>query len=361
MAKKTSKSKKEPLSLDQIKKKWASNTGRNVLAKATETLNKPVKFISTGTLGLDLATHRGGFPMGRIIELWGPEACGKTTTALQTVANAQKEGVNCAYFDAESALDMNYMTKLGVDLDKLWVMDAAESAEVVLSMALDFCESGEIGVVVIDSVPALIPEIIDEKEIGESTVGVRARLLSDALPKIARAAMKNDVMVILINQMRKKIGVMYGSPDAAPGGHAIKHYASLRVKYSSAAKTKEKDDEGIPIASRIKGKIIKNKVGPPFSEFEYSLYYQGGINKEEELIDIASNKKVVDVKGSWYYYGDEKLGQGANNAAAGLMELGLMEEVREKTLQAALPDYEPKNLPPEKADSGGDEDPLDEL
>ena len=275
-----------------------------------------IEEISTGSLGLDIALGIGGLPKGRIIEIYGPESSGKTTLALQVVASAQKKDGICAFIDAEHALDPVYAKNLGVDVDKLLVSqpDAGEQA---LEIADTLVKSGAVDVLVIDSVAALVPKAELEGDMGDTHVGLQARLMSQALRKLTSSIAKTNAMVIFINQIRMKIGIMFGSPETTTGGNALKFYASVRLDIRRIGQIKDKDQI---IGNQTRVKVVKNKVAPPFKVVELDILYGEGISKEGEVIDLGVLSGVVEKSGSWYSYKGERIGQGRENAKKYLLD-----------------------------------------
>jgi len=275
-----------------------------------------VETISTGSLGLDIALGVGGLPRGRIIEVYGPESSGKTTLALQTIAEAQKKGGVCGFIDAEHALDPVYARKLGVSLDDLLVSQP-DNGEQALEIADTLVRSGSVDVLVIDSVAALTPKAEIEGEMGESRPGLQARLMSQALRKLTGSISRTNTMVIFINQIRMKIGVMYGSPETTTGGNALKFYASVRLDIRRTSTLKDRDD---PIGNQVRVKVVKNKVAPPFKQVEFDIMFGEGISKMGELIDLGVKASVVDKSGAWFSYDSQRLGQGRENAKSFLRD-----------------------------------------
>ncbi|MBH1989772.1 MAG: recombinase RecA [Alphaproteobacteria bacterium] len=272
-----------------------------------DTLN--IEAISTGSLGLDLALGIGGLPCGRIIEIYGPESSGKTTLTLHVIAEAQKKGGVCAFIDAEHALDPAYARKLCVNVDSLLVSqpDAGEQA---LEIADTLVRSGGVDVVVVDSVAALVPRAELEGEMGDSHMGLQARLMSQALRKLTGSISRSNCMVIFINQIRQKIGVMFGNPETTTGGNALKFYASVRLDIRRIGAIKDKEDI---VGNQTRVKVVKNKVSPPFKVVDFDIMYGAGISKEGELVDLGSKIGVIEKSGSWYSYGDNRIGQGREN------------------------------------------------
>ena len=269
-----------------------------------------VETISTGSLGLDMALGVGGLPRGRVVEVYGPESSGKTTLALQTVAEAQKTGGVCGFIDAEHALDPAYARKLGVNLDDL-LISQPDNGEQALEIADTLIRSGSVDVLVIDSVAALTPKAEIEGEMGESRPGLQARLMSQALRKLTGSISRTKTMVIFINQIRMKIGVMYGSPETTTGGNALKFYASVRLDIRRVSTLKDRDD---PIGNSVRVKVVKNKVAPPFKQVEFDIMFGEGISKTGELIDLGVKANVVEKSGAWFSYDSQRLGQGRENS-----------------------------------------------
>ena len=272
--------------------------------------------ISTGSLGLDIALGIGGLPKGRIIEIYGPESSGKTTLALHAVAQAQKESGNCAFVDAEHALDPVYAKKLGVDLDNL-LISQPDAGEQALEIADTLVRSGAVDVLVVDSVAALVPRAELEGEMGDTHVGLQARLMSQALRKLTSSIAKSNCLVIFINQIRLKIGVMFGSPETTTGGNALKFYASVRLDIRRIGSIKDKDEV---VGNQTRVKVVKNKVAAPFRQVEFDIMYGEGISKTGELIDLGVAAGLVEKSGSWYSYDSQRIGQGRENAKIYLVE-----------------------------------------
>ena len=311
--------------LSQIEKAF----GAGAIMKMGEGSHMDVEGISTGALSLDLALGGKGLPRGRIIELFGPESSGKTTIALQAVANAQRMGGVAAFIDAEHALDPSWCKRIGVNIESLLVSQPG-SAEEALQIAEMLVLSNAVDIIVIDSVAALVPKAENEGEIGDSFVGLQARLMSQALRKLTGGVSKSKCVLIFINQLREKIGVMFGSPETTPGGRALKFYSSCRIDVRRIGPVKEGEEI---TGSRVKVKVVKNKVAPPFRVCEFDMMYNSGISREGDLLDLALNDKIVDKSGSWFNYGDVRLGQGRENTKQYLRDNpAVVEEITTKIM-----------------------------
>ncbi len=290
--------------------------GKGSIMKLGQREALEIEAVSTGSLGLDIALGIGGLPKGRIVEIYGPESSGKTTLALHCVAEAQKKGGACAFIDAEHALDPVYAKKLGVDIDNL-LISQPDAGEQALEIADTLVRSGAIDVLVIDSVAALVPRAELEGEMGDALPGLQARLMSQALRKLTASISKSNTLVIFINQIRMKIGVMFGSPETTTGGNALKFYASVRLDIRRIGALKDRD-EVIGNATRVK--VVKNKVAPPFKVVEFDIMYGEGVSKTGELIDLGEKAGVVEKSGSWFSYDGQRIGQGRENAKNYLKE-----------------------------------------
>lgn len=299
--------------LAQIERQFGKGS---VMKLGDDNAIQEIEASSTGSLGLDIALGIGGLPMGRIVEIYGPESSGKTTLTLHCIAEQQKKGGVCAFVDAEHALDPQYARKLGVDLDEL-LISQPDTGEQALEITDTLVRSGAVNMVVVDSVAALTPKSELEGDMGDSSVGVQARLMSQAMRKLTGSISRSNCMVIFINQIRMKIGVMFGSPETTTGGNALKFYSSVRLDIRRIGSVKDRD-EVIGNATRVK--VVKNKVAPPFRQVEFDIIYGEGISKMGELLDLGVDAGVVNKSGSWFSYGDERIGQGRENAKTYLRE-----------------------------------------
>jgi recombination protein RecA len=315
--------------LGQIEKQFGKGS---VMRMGDGTSIRDIEVISTGSIGLDVALGIGGLPKGRVVEIYGPESSGKTTLTLQVIAEAQKAGGTAAFIDAEHALDPNYAEKLGVDVDELLVSqpDTGEQALEITDMLV---RSGAVDIIVIDSVAALTPKAEIEGEMGDSHMGLQARLMSQALRKLTANIKRSNVMVVFINQIRMKIGVMFGSPETTTGGNALKFYASVRLDIRRIGAIK-KGDEVVGNLTRVK--VVKNKVSPPFKQAEFEIIYGEGISRLGELVDIGVQHDIVNKAGSWYSYGDDRIGQGKDNAREFLKAHPEMADEIERKIRAIL-------------------------
>lgn len=297
------------------------------------TIDMSIGTIGTGSLGLDIALGIGGLPRGRIVEIYGPESSGKTTLTLQVIAEAQKMGLNCAFVDAEHALDTTYAEKLGVNLAEMWISQP-DHGEQALGIVDTFVRSGAMDVIIVDSVAALTPQKELEGDVGDSNVGVQARMMSQAMRKLAGITKQNNVLVIFINQIRMKIGVMFGSPETTTGGNALKFYSSVRLDIRRTGSLKDREEI---VGNTTRVKVVKNKVAPPFKQAEFDIMFGSGTSYEGELIDLGVKEGIVAKSGSWFSYGDERIGQGKEKAREFLKANPEMaEEINQKIRAAAL-------------------------
>ncbi|AKO96744.1 MAG: recombinase RecA [Marinovum algicola] len=330
MSKKNNPDKQKALdsALAQIERQFGKGS---IMKLGGENQLPDIEATSTGSLGLDIALGIGGLPKGRIIEIYGPESSGKTTLTLHCVAEEQKKGGVCAFVDAEHALDPQYARKLGVDLDEL-LISQPDTGEQALEITDTLVRSGAVNMVIVDSVAALTPKSELEGDMGDSSVGVHARLMSQAMRKLTGSIARSNCMVIFINQIRMKIGVMFGSPETTTGGNALKFYSSVRLDIRRIGAIKDRD-EVVGNATRVK--VVKNKVAPPFKQVEFDIMYGEGISKMGELLDLGVKAGVVDKSGAWFSYGDERIGQGRENAKTFLRENKRMALEIEDKIRAA--------------------------
>lgn len=314
--------------LRQIEKQF----GKGSIMKLGESSHNQVEMIPSGSLALDIALGVGGFPRGRIIEIYGPESSGKTTVALHAIAEVQKTGGQAAFIDAEHALDPVYASKLGVNIDEL-LLSQPDTGEQALEIAEALVRSGAVDIIIIDSVAALVPKAEIEGDMGDSHVGLQARLMSQALRKLSGAINKSKVIAIFINQLREKVGVMFGNPETTPGGRALKFYSSVRLDIRRVESIKQGNDI---IGNRTRIKVVKNKVAPPFKQADVDIMYGEGISKEGSLVDIASEMDIINKSGAWYSYNNDRLGQGRENAKQFLKENPqISQEIEQKIREAS--------------------------
>jgi recombination protein RecA len=320
-----SRKKAVDLAVTQIEKQFGKGA---IMKLGAEMMLGEIPTISTGSLSLDIALGVGGLPKGRVVEIFGPEASGKTTLALHIVAEAQKRGGIAVFIDAEHALDIKYAKKLGVKIDEL-LLSQPDTGEQALEIAEHLVRSGGVDVIVIDSVAALVPKAEIEGEMGDAHMGLQARLMSQALRKLSATISKSQTIVIFINQIRMKIGVFFGNPETTSGGLALKFYSSVRLDVRRIASIKQGQDV---IGNRTKVRVVKNKVAPPFKEVEFDLIYGEGISREGDVLDVAADKNIVEKSGTWYTYGGQRIGQGRENAKQFLKENSKILEQMEKEL-----------------------------
>jgi recombination protein RecA len=309
----TEKAKALQAALAQIEKQFGKGS---IMRLGEGEVIEDIQVVSTGSLGLDIALGVGGLPRGRVVEIYGPESSGKTTLTLQVIAEMQKEGGTCAFIDAEHALDIQYAQKLGVNLQEL-LISQPDTGEQALEIVDALVRSGSVDLIVVDSVAALTPKAELEGEMGDALPGLQARLMSQALRKLTATIKKTNTMVIFINQIRMKIGVMFGSPETTTGGNALKFYASVRLDIRRTGSIKKGEEV---IGSETKVKVVKNKVSPPFKTAEFDILYGEGISREGEIVDMGVEARILDKSGAWYAYNGEKIGQGKDNAREFLRE-----------------------------------------
>jgi recombination protein RecA len=338
---KSAKTKALSIAIEQIEKQY----GKGSIMRMGEGPIQKIDSISTGSISLDVAIGIGGIPRGRVIEIFGPESSGKTTLCLHVIAEAQKNGGLAAFIDAEHALDINYAKRLGVDVNDL-ILSQPEYGEQGLEIAETLVRSGALDVIVVDSVAALTPRAEIEGDMGDPTMGVQARLMSQALRKLTSAISKSKTSVIFTNQLRSKIGVMFGNPETTTGGNALKFYCSLRLDIRRIGAIKEGQDV---VGNRTRVKVVKNKVAPPFKEVEFDILYNEGISRLGDLIDLAVNDTIIQKSGSWFSYGDERIGQGREAVKKFLAE---NQDIREKIDTALRKKYD--LLPPEPEKNNGE-------
>ena len=332
--------------LAQLEKQYGKGT---VMKLGDNSASLNVEAVPTGSLSLDLALGLGGFPKGRVVEIYGPESSGKTTVALHAVAEVQRRGGIAGFIDAEHALDPVYAKKIGVDIDNLYISQP-DNGEQALEICETMVRSGAVDIVIIDSVAALVPKAEIEGEMGDSHVGLQARLMSQALRKLTAVISKSNCIVIFINQIREKVGVMFGNPETTTGGRALKFYSSVRLDVRRIEAIK--NGSGEVIGNRTRVKVVKNKVAPPFKEAEFDIMFGRGISKEGDILDIATNEGIVGKTGAWFSYNEEKIGQGRENAKTYLAEHPeVMKEIDAKVrAKLGLPEDKPAEVKVEKAE-----------
>lgn len=313
---KTDKEKSLSLAMTAIERQFGKGSIMRLGDDKTGLRNANIAVIPTGSISLDIALGLGGLPRGRIVEIYGPEASGKTTLTLQVVAEAQKRGGTCAFIDAEHALDVNYARKLGVDIDNLLVSQP-DFGEQAMEIAETLVRSNAIDVVVIDSVAALVPKSEIEGEMGDAQMGAQARLMSQALRKLTATTSKSKTLLVFINQIRQKIGVMFGNPETTTGGNALKFYSTVRLDIHRIGAIKQGDEV---LGSRTRVKVVKNKMAPPFKQVEFDIMYGEGISKEGDILDLAAEQGIVEKSGAWFAYNENRIGQGRDNAKVYLKE-----------------------------------------
>src|SRR5690554_6920698 len=326
--------------LGQIERQF----GKGAVMKMGDQPREAIPAVSTGSLGLDVALGIGGLPYGRIVEIYGPESSGKTTLTLQVIAEAQKQGKTCAFVDAEQALDPNYAEKLGVDVDALLVSQP-DTGEQALEITDMLTRSGAVDVIVVDSVAALVPKAEIEGEMGDSHVGLQARLMSQALRKLSGIINKSNTSAVFINQLREKVGVMFGNPETTPGGRALKFYSSVRLDVRRIETLKQGTEM---VGNRTRVKVVKNKVAPPFRQAEFDIIYGEGISREGSILDMGVKYDIIDKSGAWYSYEGTRIGQGRENSRQFLKDNSeITEEIYERVRKEVL------NLPAVSSDVEG--------
>ena len=345
------KSKALAAALSQIERQFGKGS---VMKLGKNDRSMDVETVSSGSLGLDIALGVGGLPKGRVVEIYGPESSGKTTLALHTVAEAQKKGGICAFIDAEHALDPIYARKLGVNIDEL-LISQPDTGEQALEICDTLVRSGAVDVLVVDSVAALVPKAELEGEMGDALPGLQARLMSQALRKLTASINKSNTMVIFINQIRMKIGVMYGSPETTTGGNALKFYASVRLDIRRIGAIKERDEV---VGNTTRVKVVKNKLAPPFKQVEFDIMYGEGVSKMGEILDLGVKAGIVEKSGAWFSYDSQRLGQGRENAKAFLKsnpDITTKIEAAIRQNSGLIAEQILAGVPERDADDGGDE------
>jgi len=323
------KSKALSAALSQIEKQFGKGS---IMRLGDSDIARDIQVVSTGSLGLDIALGVGGLPRGRVVEIYGPESSGKTTLTLSVIAEMQKLGGTAAFIDAEHALDPQYASKLGVDIEQL-LISQPDNGEQALEIADMLVRSGSVDVVVVDSVAALVPKAEIEGEMGEPQMGLQARLMSQALRKLTANIKRSNTLVIFINQIRMKIGVMFGNPETTTGGNALKFYASVRIDIRRVGSIKKGEEV---IGSETRAKVVKNKVAPPFRNAEFDILYGEGISREGEVIELGVTHRIIEKSGSWYTYGKDRIGQGKDNAREYLKEHPEAAQEIESKIRAVL-------------------------
>jgi recombination protein RecA len=322
------KTKALEMAISQIEKSFGKGA---IMRLGAEGVAEGIQIIPSGSLALDIATGVGGFPRGRVMEIFGPESSGKTTLALSVISQAQKAGGTVAFIDAEHALDINYAQKLGVKIEDLLVSQP-DTGEQALEIAEALVRSGAVDIIAIDSVAALVPKAEIEGEMGDSLPGLQARLMSQALRKLSAAIAKSNTTVVFINQIRIKIGVMFGNPETTTGGTALKFYSSLRLDIRRIDNIKENQET---VGGRVRVKVVKNKVAPPFKQAEFDIYFNEGISRVGEIVDLGVEKGIIEKSGAWYSYGGNKIGQGRENAKEFLKNnRDVAEEIEKKIIES---------------------------
>ncbi len=340
------------IAMGQIEKQF----GKGSVMKLGEFKAMNVEAISTGALSLDIALGIGGVPRGRIIEIYGPESSGKTTLALHVIASAQKEGGEAAFIDAEHALDPVYAKNLGVDIDNL-IVSQPDTGEQALEITEALIRSGALDVVVVDSVAALVPKAEIDGDMGDSHIGLQARLMSQALRKLAGAVNKSKTVIIFINQLREKVGVMFGNPETTTGGRALKYYASVRLDIRKVENIKQ---DGDVIGNRARVKVVKNKVAPPFREAEFDIMYGKGISRESNIVDLAVNLDIIEKSGSWFSYNGNKIAQGRENTKKYLEENPKITDEIEKKVRENFNKAFEKSLTSDNIEEDDEDEDIDE-
>ena len=342
--------------LEQVLADIEKQFGKGAIMKLGEQEHKEIEVSPSGSLSLDIALGAGGYPKGRIIEIYGPESSGKTTFALHAIAEVQKNGGRAAFIDAEHALDPVYAKHLGVNIDEL-IVSQPDTGEQALEIAEALVRSGALDIIVVDSVAALVPKAEIDGDMGDAHVGLQARLMSQALRKLAGVINKSKCVIVFINQLREKVGVMFGNPETTPGGRALKFYASVRLDIRRVESLKQ---DGEVIGNRTRVKVVKNKVAPPFREAEFDIIYGKGISKEGNILDAAVNLDIVEKSGSWFSYNGERIGQGRENVKEYLAKNPKIAEEIEGKIRANYEKAFEKSLGEEELDPEQETEPLNE-